>query len=114
MQVITKLEREAASGTQVLSPLIAKLSDAHLERLLKYCSSWNTHSKNCAIAQRVLNCNLAQHTPDRLAGLYSKFKIFKNVTHVSAILGIEISNGNKYQVLEHVFKKVFLEAPSGK
>merc|ERR1712071_412296 len=67
MHIISVLVKQ--ESYHALAPIIKDLSDNHLERLLKYTTSWNTHSKNCAIAQRVLNSILSEHNPNRLATL---------------------------------------------
>ena len=70
MGIITSLVKNETSYFDSLAPVVSGLSDKHLDRLLKYCSSWNSHSKNSILAQRIINCVLSSYPPDRLASLY--------------------------------------------
>jgi U3 small nucleolar RNA-associated protein 13 len=70
MGIITSLVKNENSYFDVLAPVVSGLSDKHLDRLMKYCSSWNSHSKNSILAQRIINCVLSSYPPDRLASLY--------------------------------------------
>ena len=53
----------------LFTPIVVKLSDSHLDRFLKYISSWNTHSKMATFAQKILNIILGNVQPERLSHL---------------------------------------------
>ncbi|XP_067929652.1 transducin beta-like protein 3 [Watersipora subatra] len=61
---ILKMETE-----EVLSETVEKLSLPQIDVLLRFCTEWNTSSKNCHEAQLLLNQVLRIHSPEDLLQL---------------------------------------------
>lgn len=73
--VIEKIADAANSSMadfhQKMKPIISNLSTTLLDRLLSYTASWNSHSKMCINAQKVLNLIFACHKLEILSTLPS-------------------------------------------
>ena len=52
--------------SQQLPLLVASLSGEQLLQLLLFCREWNSNSKMCLVAQRVLRAVLRSHAPKEL------------------------------------------------
>ncbi|KAM8961647.1 transducin beta-like protein 3 [Pelodytes ibericus] len=63
---VIKAILQEPQGKDDLEKNIQKLRQDQKESVLRYCSVWNTNSRNCHEAQSVLSILLTQETPDTL------------------------------------------------